>query len=38
MLQPQEMIQLQTDESLAYRKPKKLVRDIDRPTFMEVIV
>jgi len=38
MLQPQEVIQLKMDESLAYWKSKKLIRDIDRPTFMKQLL
>lgn len=38
MLQPQEMIQLKMDESLAHWKPKNLIRDIDRPTFMKQLL
>lgn len=38
MLQAQKVIQLKMDEPLAYWKPKKLIRDIHRPTFMKQLL
>lgn len=38
MLQPQEVTQLKMDESIAYWKPKTLISNTDRPTFMKQIL
>lgn len=38
MLQPQEVTQLKMDESIAYWKPKRLISNTHRPTFMKQIL